>query len=205
MKKPPKAARRASRPSPSKRKTLQKAAPVVKALKPELKPTPEELNQQEQTQLYDKAMGLFHRRDFTRAREVFARVASGPATEKAHAAQMHLRMCDRRLGREQVEPRTPEDHYNYGISLMNSGQHERAEGHLRKAVAGNDRADHFHYALALCAGLRGDYEASARHLRRAIELQPANRGVARNDTDFQAIASHPGLREILHPERSHSG
>jgi len=159
----------------------------------------------EQSQTFDKAMALFHKRDFARAKELFQKAASGPVVEMAHAAQMRIRICESRLADSGPVLKTLEDHYNYGITLMNRGDLETAQNHLRRAVSGNAKADHFHYAMALCSGLMGDISTSVAHLKKAIELAPGNRIAARNDTEFKSLVAHPALREILYPERSSAG
>ncbi len=187
-----------------------KAKPSFKGtLKPETKanepkaPGGQELK--EQAQLFDKAMTLFHKRDFAKAGELFLKAAAGPAVEVAHSAQMRARICEARSAPAEPQLKTGEDYYNYGVSLMNGGNLEKAEHHLRKAVATQSDNDHFHYALALCCGLRGDYANSASHLRRAIEIEPSSRIAARNDSEFQSLSGQPALREILFPERQNAG
>lgn len=169
--------------------------------KPAEKPDPSE-DPREQNHNFEKAMAWFHKRDFARAHEFFSKAAQGPVAEMRHAAQMHLRMCERRMADRVPELRTPEDKYNFAISLMNRGDLEQAETLLKKAIADRSSADHFHYALALCRGLKGDAHGAAEHLRRAIELQPSNRIAARNEPDFQAILHQPPLRALLGGERS---
>jgi tetratricopeptide (TPR) repeat protein len=187
-----------------KRKTPSKKAGGRPA-QPEKSHDTNELDRLEQVRLFDKAVQLFHAGDLRQAKEMFQQVARGPAKEMAHSARVHELVCDRRLSRDVPELSTPEDHYNYAITLMNRHQLKEAEGHLRQAVAGKEDGDHFHYALALCCGLSGDLEAASRHLKRAIELHPRNRAAARNDPDFLPIAGQHPLREILYPERTSSG
>lgn len=167
-------------------------------MKPDTKNTSnDEITSRGQNDIFEKAVGQFRAGKFSAAREMFERAKLGPAAELRHAAEMHIRMCDRRMSSEEPEPATPDEKYTYGISLMNRGELERAEHYLRAAVDGNGKADHFLYALALCLGLRGDFDSSAESLRRAIEIQPANRVAARNDADFMPLLHHPRLREVL--------
>lgn len=150
-------------------------------------------------------MTLFHRKDFAQARDLFAQSLSGPVLELAHSAQMYLSMCDRRLGRGAEAVKGPEDWYTLGVTLFNRGELDGAEAALRKALEFQPDADHFHYAMALCAGHRGNIQAAASHLQRAIELQPTNRIAARNDVEFHAIAQHAPIRELLNAERNNAG
>ena len=96
--------------------------------------------------------------------------------------------------------RTSEDKYNFAVSLLNQKVNlEEAEKHLRAAVQAKDSADHYHYALALCLGLKGDFAGSSQHLGRAIALAPNNRAIARNDPDFREILQSQPMRELLAP------
>jgi tetratricopeptide (TPR) repeat protein len=168
-----------------------------KPLKPENPPVPAGNDRVQQRENFEKAMKLFHKRDFARAKELFDQAARGPVQEIAHTARMHFNMCERRLQDHALTPRTPEDKYLHAIALINRGEYDQAAVYLKEAIAANESADHFHYALALCSGLKGDAAAAARHLRRAIEISPANRGAARNDSDFETLLKHPEIREVL--------
>lgn len=150
-------------------------------------------------------MALFHKREFAQAAPLFAQAAGGPAATLSHTARMHQRMCERRMSQAASVPRTPEELYTLGVALLNQGRYADAESHLRSAIdAAGDHTDHFHYALGLAAGLRGDLEESARQLERAIALNPANRITARNDPDWHLLARQSPIREILHgaPEKT---
>lgn len=159
----------------------------------------------EQTLTFEKATAAFQRKDFAEARALFAEAAAGPAVELAHSAQMHVKMCDRRMGDGKAELQSPDDLYTLGISLLNRGDLDGAQRALETALQRKPDTDHYHYALALCAGQRGDMIIAASHLRRAIDLQPSNRIAALNDADFHSLAQNPTIREILNGERSNAG
>jgi Tfp pilus assembly protein PilF len=89
-----------------------------------------------------------------------------------------------------------------GVASMNAGALDVAEENLARALKANDNADHYHYAMALCKGLRGDLEGCQQHLGRAIEIEPANRITARNDPDFQSLSRQSPIKELLHAEKA---
>lgn len=157
-----------------------------------------------QTQLksFEQAIRLFHARKFAEARDQFMKATDGPNREMAHNAQLHIRMCDRRLVTPSVELKTAEDHYNYAITLINSRALNTAQQHLETALKMDSGADYVHYALALCRGLSGDLQGACENLRRAIELQPRNRVAARQDADFASFASFPGIQQLLFPDKN---
>ncbi len=150
-----------------------------------------------QAELFEKAMRLFHSRDYAGARTIFDKAAGGPVPAMAHAARLHAKMCERRLSRAEPKIETPEERYNYAVGLINLRRLSDAEAQLTKALEAAPNADHLHYALALARGLQGDYEGAHRHMKRAIDLQPRNRTLARNDPDFAELLQRGALRELL--------
>ena len=158
------------------------------------------ISREKQISLYAEAMKFFHTGNFAKAAKLFVQVTEGPGLEIAHAARMHGSVCARRLSSATLELKTPDDHYNYAITLINRGQFDPARQHLLQALGQLPDGDHVHYALAICYGAKGDLERAASHLKRAIELQPGIRITARNDADLAPIAREPQILDILYPE-----
>jgi tetratricopeptide (TPR) repeat protein len=150
---------------------------------------------------FEAAMKHFHERHMAQARELFATAAAGPERDVANRARLHMAMCDRSLQQEPVKLQSAEDYYNYGVALINTRKLAEARQSLEKALAMSPQADHIHYALALAQALGGDLETARRHLERAIELEPRNRIIARQDADFALIARHPMFDALLYPEK----
>jgi len=150
---------------------------------------------------FESAMRLFHARQLREARELFAQAACGPERDVANRAQLHIAMCDRRL--QQITPnlRSAEDYYNYGVALINLRNVKEARAHLEKALEISPAADHIHYALALAQALDGDLANAHQNLKRAIELEPRNRLIARQDADFAPLASQPPFDALIYPEK----
>ena len=150
---------------------------------------------------FEAAMKLFHARQLKEARDLFALAARGPERDIANRAQLHLAMCDRRLQRTTVILGSAEEYYNYGVALINLRNLPEARAHLEKALEMSPAADHVHYALALAQALSGDMANAQQNLKRAIELEPRNRLIARQDADFAPLANQPPLDALLYPEK----
>lgn len=146
-------------------------------------------------------MRLFHARQFREARDLFALAARGPERDVGNRAQLHMAMCDRRLQQITVNLRSAEDYYNYGVALINLRNVKEARAHLEKALEISPAADHIHYALALAQALDGDLANAHQNLKRAIELEPRNRLIARQDADFAPLASQPPFDALIFPEK----
>lgn len=159
------------------------------------------LNSQKQLASFEAAMKLFHARKFKEAREQFERAAEGPERDVSHRSRLHIAMCDRRLQQATVNLRSAEDYYNYGIALINTRNVAEARQHLEKALQMAPGADHIHYALALAQALSGDLGRAHENLKRAIEIEPRNRIMARQDADFAPLANQPPFDALLYPEK----
>lgn len=149
---------------------------------------------------YEAAVRLLQRQKFEKAKVLFEKAMAGPSRELADRARVHLNICEQRLKRRIVPIRTPEDHYNVAVALINSGRLEEAEQHLNRALKLTPRADHVYYALSAVQSLRGDIEGALENLRTAIDLEPRNRYLARNDRDFTALTEDPRFADLVYPE-----
>lgn len=162
---------------------------------------PEKLNAQKQLAAFESAMRLFHARHLQQARDLFQQAVGGPERDVAQRARLHIAMCDRRLRQETPTLRSADDYYNYGIALINTRKLAEARQHLERALEIAPGADHIHYALALAQALGGDFSGAHENLRRAIEIEPRNRIMARQDADFAPLANQPPFDALLYPEK----
>jgi tetratricopeptide (TPR) repeat protein len=159
------------------------------------------LNAARQLSSFEAAMKLFHARKLQEARDLFQIAANGPERDVAQRARLHIAMCDRRLQQTTVSLGSAEELYNYGVALINSRNIGEARLHLERALQMAPGSDHIHYALALAQALSGDVANAHENLKRAIELEPRNRIMARQDADFAPLANQPPFDALLYPEK----
>ncbi len=152
----------------------------------------------QQLKIWEQAMRLFTARRFSEARASFRDAAAGPDIRIADKARSYLQICERKTAAPDLQFRTAEDHFNYGVERMNARDIEKARLHLAQALGIQPDGDYILYALALCHGLAGDGNAACENLKRAITLEPRNRILARQDPEFLALAGQfPALRALL--------
>jgi tetratricopeptide (TPR) repeat protein len=159
------------------------------------------ITSEKQLAAFEAAMRHFHARRFAEARELFAQAREGPGRDIGQRADLHVRMCARRLEQAAPSLETAEDHYNFAVTQINNRNIAAAQEHLVKALAMEPDSDHVPYAMALASALAGDLESAHNHLRRAIELEPRNRITARQDADFAPFLTHPPLDSLVSPEK----
>lgn len=151
-----------------------------------------------QLKSFEIAVQLFSQRKLAEARDRFTEAAKGPAAHVSDKARAYIQICDRKTARVEVQVLTAEEHFNHGVERLNARDVERARHHLDRALQLDPDADHILYIMALCCGLAGDGAGACENLRRAIDLEPRNRILARQDPEFLSLASQfPALRTLL--------
>jgi tetratricopeptide (TPR) repeat protein len=173
-------------PPPPVDKHAEQAAKAVREL------------EQRQNENYEKAVESFNARKFSRALPLLEKAAEGPNATLRHRAQVYADICRRQISSEKVELKTADDHYNYGVKLMNDRRLEEAERHLQRALRLAPKAGYVHYANAVLSALQGNAESAFGNLKRAIEIDPLNRVLALNDADLGSVMGHPPIARLLH-------
>ena len=152
---------------------------------------------------YQDGLRALQERKFERAKGLFQKVVNSGMQELADRARVHLNTCRHHLDQAvnaSTVFRSPEEHYDYAVSLINLGDYIAAGEHLEKILKQTPKADYAWYGLAVLHCLTGHFEDSLRGLSEAIRLNPANRFQARNDSDFNDLADDPRFTELLYPE-----
>jgi len=163
-------------------------------------PPKDDLSFAQAVENYEAALRAIQERKFERAKGLLQKVIDGSSTELADRAAIHLKLCQQQVARISTAFKTTEEHYDFAVSLMNQGKYEEARSHLEKILKQNPKADYALYGLAVLDCLTNKVEDSLRHLDEAIQLNPALRFQARNDSDFQNLADDPRFTELLYPE-----
>jgi tetratricopeptide (TPR) repeat protein len=186
---------------PLKSKEVSKIAAHAEAVRQMVEPQFEQ-----QLKIYEQAVQNFHQQKFVKAKELLEKVEAGPSQELADRARVHLRIVEQRMAKQAAPTvRTPEEHYQSGVAMMNLGRWDEAREHLLRAKKLAPKADYVFYAMAALDCLTGEAESAMENLKVAIQLRPENRYHARNDEDFAFLQEDPRFTELLYPEREASG
>ena len=94
-------------------------------------------------QNYEAGLRAMQDRKFEKARTHLQKVLDGPK-ELADRARVHLRIVEQRMAKQPAPSvRTPEEHYQAGVAMMNLGRWDEARDHLLRARKLAPKADTF--------------------------------------------------------------
>ena len=121
----------------------------------------------------------------------------------ADRAAVHLNTCNQQLNRDSTNFKTPEEQFDYAVSLMNMGDYVSAREIFEDvSPRKHPKLDFVWYGAAALNCLMGHFPDAITGLNEAIRLNPANRFQARNDSDFKSLADDPRFTELLYPDTS---
>jgi tetratricopeptide (TPR) repeat protein len=151
-------------------------------------------------QNYESGLRALQEHKFEKAKGHLQKVLAGPDKALVDRAQVHILTCDKQMEKPSLQFKSSEEHYDYAVSLINSGDYVTAREHLEKLLKQNPKAEFVLYGLAALHCLTGHVEESLATLNEAIQVKPSLRFQARNDTDFQNLAEDPRFTELLYPD-----
>jgi tetratricopeptide (TPR) repeat protein len=151
-------------------------------------------------QSYESGLRALQERKFEKAKGHLQKVLTGPNKSFVDRAQVHILTCEKHLDEPALQFKSTEEHYDYAVSLINTGDYVTAREHLDKLLKQNPKSEYVLYGLAALHCLTGHVEESLATLDEAIKVRPGLRFQARNDGDFQNLAEDPRFTELLYPD-----
>jgi tetratricopeptide (TPR) repeat protein len=151
-------------------------------------------------QQYEAALQLLQQNRFDKALAAFEKLLPTAPAQLTERIKMYMDACKRQLQDHALSFLTPEEHYDYAVSQLNTGYFEEAREQFNEILAQHPSADYAYYGLALLDSMMGRIQECLANLTKAIEMNPKNRLQARVDNDFQNMADDPRFTELLYPE-----
>ena len=153
-------------------------------------------------QSYEAGLKALQVHKYDKAKGYFEKVLAGPSPELADRANVHLNTCNQQMNRASATFKTPEEQFDYAVSLMNMGDYVTAREHFDTLTQKYAKLDFIWYGVAALNCLTGRFPEAISNLHEAIRLNPSNRYQARNDSDFKNLADDPRFTELLYPDTS---
>lgn len=180
--------------TPARERPQSQAAAAPAPAAPQRKPTyPEAIR------VYEHGIEALQRRAWSEAAERFRELMTRfPEERELHdRAQLYLRVCERELAAAAPEPRTREERLVAATVALNAGQHQRALELLNEILREDPASDLAEYMSAVVLATTGQLDQALARLQRAVELNPENRNLARQDSDLEALHEHEEFRRLM--------
>ncbi|MGD0832726.1 MAG: hypothetical protein ABR907_17470, partial [Terracidiphilus sp.] len=121
-------------------------------------------------QHYQAAVQLLQQGKYDKALAAFEKLLPAAPVELLERTKMYISTCQRQLDGHNLTFLTPEENYDYAISLLNTGYYEDAREQFEGILVRYSGADYAYYGLALLDAITGRTQDCLRNLGRAIEL-----------------------------------
>jgi tetratricopeptide (TPR) repeat protein len=150
---------------------------------------------------YQGALQQMQQARFEKALVAFEKLLPTAPTDAAERCRMYIKACQRQLASRNLSFDSPEEQYDYAVSLLNTDYYEEAREQFIAILKGHPGASYASYGLAVLDAITGQTEECLDHLARAISGNHRYRLQARTDTDFQSMVDDPRFTELLYPEQ----
>jgi tetratricopeptide (TPR) repeat protein len=191
----------AKAPAPAKAKAVKKPAAKEKAkAKPPVTvdPVPAQAARNLAVEIFEKGFQALQHRQYGKARDLLSGlVTSYPDEKELHErARVYLAICERQAATS-AEPRTFEERLCAATMAINKGWYQNGLEMLQALERDHAEHDHVQYLLAIAHAARGNTPTAIAHLKRAIELRPANRLQATQDADLDVLRQDQAFLDLL--------
>lgn len=209
------AARKSKTATPAKKKPAGKAAkpPTKSSAKPSarppakvrVKPVPQAAPPLRRSTyadaviLYERGLQALQAKRYKDAADALRRViAEFPEEIELHErSQLYIRVCERLMAPPDTTPKTPEELVYAATLAVNAGALDRAVALLTAALQQQRDHDAAEYMLGVVLAAKGDDQGALIHLGRAVDLNPENRELLRQEPDLEALRQTDGFRAML--------
>lgn len=151
-------------------------------------------------QHYQNALQLLQQGKYDKALVAFEKLLSGAPTPLSERSRVYMAACHRELAKSKLSFASPEEQYDYAVSLLNADYYEEAREQFHEILGSHPEADYALYGLAVLDAITGQVEECLDHLSKAIAGNARHRLQARTDSDFHAVQDDPRFTELLYPE-----
>jgi Tetratricopeptide repeat len=149
--------------------------------------------------IYESGVRGLQRHDYPAAAESFRQVLQRYPEEREliERARLYLRVCERETAQRPAGPQTTAERVYAATMSLSAGDSDAALGHVQRALDQEPASHHAHYMMAVIHSTRSETTKAVEHLRRAIELNPDNRSLARQDADLERLRQSPTVKSLL--------
>jgi tetratricopeptide (TPR) repeat protein len=108
-------------------------------------------------QNYEAGLKALQAHKYDKAKAYFEKVMAGSSPELADRASVHFNSCNQQMSRASNNFKTPEEHFDYAVSLMNLGDYVAARENFDALAKQCPKLDFIWYGIAALNCLTGRF------------------------------------------------
>ena len=97
---------------------------------------------------YQNAVQLMQQGKYEKARAAFEKLSRDAPPEIMERVRVYITVCDRNCASDARTFNTPEEQYDYAVSLLNAGSWEEARSPFEAILASSPKSEFAHYGMA---------------------------------------------------------
>jgi tetratricopeptide (TPR) repeat protein len=150
-------------------------------------------------ELFERGLGALQAQEYDKAARIFRAVVDQFPEEKEllERVRLYLNVCSRQTVPLDSTPRNLGEKVYAATLAINAANFVEAVRLLREVEQKDSGHEHAQYMLAVAYTQLGDTARATRHLRKAVDLNPENRVLARRDPDLEALRQDEAARAFI--------
>jgi tetratricopeptide (TPR) repeat protein len=153
---------------------------------------------------YEKALQQFHKKNFAKAGDAFARIIETYKDSEFYSileiqtrAKVYLNIANAQTHPQKLKLETPQDHLWEGVYQLNAGDAAKAQEHFAAAEKGNYRDAFLYYLMAAASLRQDDVDGALRSVEKCVKKDPAYKVIIYNEPDFEPLQPNPDFLKLV--------
>jgi tetratricopeptide (TPR) repeat protein len=153
---------------------------------------------------YEKALQLFHKKNFQKAGEAFKKIIEANKDSEFYSvleiqtrAKVYLSIAQAQTHPVSVKLESAQDHVWEGVYQLNAGHIDKALEHFLHAEKNNYRDAYLYYLMATAYLRREDAANSLRYLEKCLKKDEGYKIIVYNEPDFEPLQQNPDFLKLV--------
>jgi len=153
---------------------------------------------------YEKALQLFHKKNYAKAAEAFRKLIDAYKDSEFYSvleiqtrAKVYLSIAQAQTHPVTIKLESPQDHVWEGVYQLNAGNADVALEHFSHAEKNNYRDAYLYYLMAAAYLRKEDMANSLRYVEKCLKKDEGYKVIIYNEPDFEPLQQSPEFQKLV--------
>ena len=153
---------------------------------------------------YEKALQLFHKKNYQKASEAFKKIIEANKESEFYSvleiqtrAKVYLSITEAQTHPLTVKLESAQDHVWEGVYQLNAGKVDTALEHFLHAEKNNYRDAYLYYLMATAYLRKEDTASSLRYIEKCLKKDEGYKIIIYNEPDFEPLQQNPDFLKLV--------